>query len=101
MEPFNYVEIILILTCKRISSNTFKKCGPVSWIPQMSVLIYDSKEFDNEVQVMMEIWRMRSSPLLPSLPDQLGFGVEALDRVQSMGQIKLKCVTTINSMDGN
>ena len=40
--------------------------------------------------------RMRSTPLLPSLPSQSWHGVVAPDRVLSMGQIELNCVLTLN-----
>ena len=41
---------------------------------------------------MPELWRMRSTPSLPSLPGPLWPGVVAPDRVLSMGQIELNCV---------
>ena len=28
---------------------------------------YDTKQYDDEVPVMLELWRMQSTPLLPSL----------------------------------
>ena len=36
---------------------------------------------------MLELWGMRSTPLLPSLPGPLQPGVEAPDRVLFMGRI--------------
>ena len=36
---------------------------------------------------MLELWGMRSTPSLPSLPDPLWPGVVAPDRVLSMGQM--------------
>ena len=38
---------------------------------------------------MMELWGMRSTPLLPPLPGPLWPGVEAPDRALSMGLIEL------------
>ena len=35
---------------------------------------YDTKQSDGEVPVMLELWKMRSAPLLPSLPIQSGSG---------------------------
>ena len=32
---------------------------------------YDTKQFDGEVPVMLELWGMQSTPLLPSLPGPL------------------------------
>ena len=38
---------------------------------------------------------MRSTPLLPSLPGPLLPGMVTPDRVLSMGQIELKCVSML------
>ena len=45
---------------------------------------------------MLELWRMQSTPLLPSLPGPLWPGVVAPDRVLSMGQIEVNCVLILN-----
>ena len=45
---------------------------------------------------MLELWGMRSTPSLPSLPGPLWLGVVAPDRVLSMGQIELNCVLMLN-----
>ena len=41
---------------------------------------------------MLELWGMRSIPLLPSLPSPLWPGVVGPDRFLSMGQIERNCV---------
>ena len=41
---------------------------------------------------MLELWGMQSTPLLPSLLGPLWPGVEAPDRVLSMGQIELNYI---------
>ena len=51
---------------------------------------------NGEVPVMLEVWGMRSTPLLPLLPGPLWPGVVALDRVLSMGQIELNSVLMLN-----
>ena len=38
---------------------------------------------------MLELWGMRSTPLLPSLPGPVWPGVVAPDKVLSMGQIEI------------
>ena len=38
---------------------------------------------------MMELWGMRSTPSLPSLPGRLGPGMLAPERVLSIGQTEL------------
>ena len=46
---------------------------------------YDTKQSDGEVPSVLELWRMRSTPSLPSLPGPLWPGVVAPDRALSMG----------------
>ena len=41
---------------------------------------YDTKQSDTEVPVMLELWGMQSTPLLPSLPGPLWPGVVAPDK---------------------
>ena len=57
---------------------------------------YDTKQSDGEAPVMLELWGILSTPLLPSLPGSLWSGVVASDRVLSMGQIELNCVLMLN-----
>ena len=57
---------------------------------------YESKQSDGEVLVMLEIWGMRSTPSLPSLPVPLRPRVVAPDRVLSKGQIELNCVLMLD-----
>ena len=47
--------------------------------------VYDTKQSDGEVPVMLELWGLRSTPSLPSLPGPLWVGVVAPDRALSMG----------------
>ena len=44
---------------------------------------------------MLELWRMRSTPLSSSLPGPLEPGVETLDSVIYMGHIELKYILTL------
>ena len=46
---------------------------------------YDTKQSDGEVLVMLKLWGMQSTPLLPSLPCPLWPGVVAPDRALSIG----------------
>ena len=46
---------------------------------------YDTKQSDSEAPVMLELWEMRSTTSLPSLPGPLWSEVVAPDRVLSMG----------------
>ena len=66
----------------------------VSWI-------YDTKQSDCDILVMLELWGIQSTILLPSLPGPLWPRVEALDRVLSMGQIELNCVLMLNWITWN
>ena len=54
---------------------------------------YDIKQSDGEVSLMLELWRMGSTPSLPSLPSLLFPGVVAPDRVLSM---ELNCALLLN-----
>ena len=45
---------------------------------------------------MLELWGMRITPSLPSLPGPLWPRVVTTDRVLSMGQIELNCVLMLN-----
>ena len=47
--------------------------------------VYDTKQPDGEVPAVQELWGMRSTPSLPSLPGPLRPGVVAPDRALSMG----------------
>ena len=57
---------------------------------------YDTKQFDGEARVMLELWGMRSTSLLPLLLGSLWPRVVAFDRFLSMGQIELNCVPMLN-----
>ena len=41
---------------------------------------YDTKQSDGDVPVMLELWGMRGTPLLPSLPGPFWPGVVAPDK---------------------
>ena len=58
---------------------------------------YDAKQSDDEVLVMLELWGMHGTSLLPSLAGPLWPGVVAPDRVLSMSKKKeLNCVLILN-----
>ena len=46
---------------------------------------YDTKQSDGEVPAVLELWGMRSTPSLPSLPGPLWPGVVTPDTALSMG----------------
>ena len=48
---------------------------------------YDAKQYDEEVPVMLELWGMQSTLLLPLLLGPLRPGMVAPDRVLFIGQI--------------
>ena len=48
---------------------------------------YDTKPTDGEVPVRLELWKMRSTPSLPSIPGPLWPGVVAPHWVLSMGYL--------------
>ena len=57
---------------------------------------YDIKQSDGKASIMLELWRIPSTPLLSSLPRQLWPLVVALYKVLSVSQIKLNCVFVLN-----
>ena len=57
---------------------------------------YNTKHSDGEVLVNLELWGMRSTPSLPSLPGPIWPGWVASDRVLSMGQIELNYAIMLN-----
>ena len=61
-----------------------QSAGAVEYTPNMYPG-YDTKQSDGEVPVMLGLWGMQSTPLLPLLPGQLWPGVVAPDRALSMG----------------
>ena len=62
---------------------------------------YDTKQSDDEVPVMLELWGMQSTLSLPLLPGPLWPGVVAPDRILFIGQIELNCVLMLNWFAGN
>ena len=54
------------------------------------------KKSDGEVPVMLELWGMRSTLSLPSLPGSTLPGVVAPDDVLFMGQIEQNYILMIN-----
>ena len=51
--------------------------------------VYNTKQSDDEATVMLELWEMQSTPLLPSLPGPFWPGGVATYRVLSIGKIEL------------
>ena len=50
---------------------------------------YETKQSDGEVPMILELWGMRSTSSLPSLPSPLWSGMVAPDRVLTVIQIEL------------
>ena len=57
---------------------------------------YDTKQFDDEVPVMLELWEMQEGSSLQSFPGPLWLGKVASERFISMGQIELFDVYTVS-----
>ena len=58
-------------------------------LPPNKCPVYDTKQSDGEVPVMQELWGMRSTLSISSLPDPLWPGMVEPDKTLSMGQIEL------------
>ena len=61
----------------------------------------DTKQYDGEESGVLELWEMRSTPSLLSLPGLLWPGVVTPNRVLSMDQIELNCVLVLNWITWN
>ena len=48
-------------------------------------VLYDTKQSDGEVPVMLELWEMRSTPSMPLLSGPLWLGMVAPERALSLG----------------
>ena len=57
---------------------------------------YDIKQSDGEAPIILELWVMHCTSLMPPLPGPLRPRVVAPDRVLSMGQIELNSVLMLN-----
>ena len=64
--------------------------------PANECLAYDTKQSGGEASVMLKLWGMRSTPLLPLHQGPLWPRMVAPDRALSMGQIELNCVLMLN-----
>ena len=64
--------------------------------PPQRVSLYDTKQSDEEVPVMLELWGMQNTSLLPSLPGFLWPGVVAPDRVYGSNRTKLCTYAKMN-----
>ena len=62
---------------------------------------YDIKQSEVKASVILELWGIRITPSLLSVPGQLWPGMVAPDRVLSMGQIERNCVITLNRIVSN
>ena len=76
-----------LLLCKGVRPHHHQQ--QVSWI-------YDTKQSDVEVLVMLVLWWMQGILSLPLLPGSLWPRLVAPDRVLSMSQIELNCVLMLN-----
>ena len=68
----------------------------------MSVLVYDTKQSDDDIPAMVELSEMWSTPLLPLLPGPLWPGMVAPDKGpiygfnRTNGILMLNCIVRLN-----
>ena len=81
-----------------INIYTTQSAGAVEYTDCISVECpeYDTKQYDSNVPVMLELWGMLTTSSLPKLSGPLWPGVVAPDRVISMVPIELKGVLMQN-----
>ena len=63
-------------------------------LPHNECPVYDTKQSDEEVPEMLELWRIRSIPSFNC--SQVNSGVVAPDMALSMGYMELNCVLMLN-----
>ena len=68
----------------------------LSRLGMLNTLIASVQRGFSKVPVMHELWGMRSTPSLLSLPGLLWSGVVASDRILSMGHLVPNCVLMRN-----
>ena len=64
-------------------------CTGVRPPPLNECPVYDTKQYDGEAPVLLELWEMRNTLSLQSLPGSLWSGVVAPGRILVMSQIQL------------
>ena len=57
---------------------------------------YDTEQSNSEAPVILELWGMQSTPLLPLLPGPHWPRVVVPERILCVGQIELKCVLKLD-----
>ena len=102
-----------LLLCRGVRQPTMSVLdGPVGWgcrihwllldrgiRPLNECPVYDTKQSDSKVLVMLELWGIRSTPSLPSPPGPFWPGEVGPNRVLSMGQrIKLYTFAKLNCL---
>ena len=90
-----YIYIYSVKMCKRLNETLIGWGGgcKIHWLhlsrgvrpPPNECPGYDTKQSDGEIPAVLELWGMRSTPSLPSLPGPLCPGVVAPDRDLSRG----------------
>ena len=91
----NYSAILAPVGCEyRI--HWLHLCRGVRHHPPQRVFWYVTKQSYGEATVMLELWRMKNTPSLLSLPCPLWFGMVAPDWVLSMDKIELNCLLMLN-----
>ena len=78
--------------------NTSTSLQSVTNCSLMSVLIYDTKQSDGEVPVILELWKMRSVPSLPSLRGPLWPGSTWYSRNYGSNRTKLFTYDKLNCL---
>ena len=89
---------VCVCVCDLDKINIAQSAGAAEYTDCISAECPDNnaKQSNGEAPVMLELWGVRSTPLLPSLPGPLWPRVVAPYRVLSMGQVELNCVLMLN-----
>ena len=85
MHPYIYTFIYRYALVQSVGAVEYRLLLCRGLRPPNECPVYDTKQSDDEVAAEMELWRMRSTPSIPSLPGPLWPGAVAPDRALSMG----------------
>ena len=84
-----YIYIYIYICIHSFTSNCPISMGCIIYLLHLFRRVKYTKQSDGEVPIMLELWGMRSTPYLPSIPDPPWPEMVAPERVRSMGQIEL------------
>ena len=88
----NKFDSMVALSARVVELHQLLLCRGVRLLPTNKCSGYNTKQFDGQVQVILELWGTQSTPSLPLLPGPIWFGMVAPDRALSYGLNRTNCM---------